>query len=251
MMDDVVGLVMVQVISNLGGSSGGFEAVTVVRSLGVSVGLAVAVPVACRFLVKPVTKLLNIVRKSRPDGVVSEVCEAPYTPFLLHTGILAGMVTGSSYAGTSNLFAAYLAGAAISWWDSDIPHLNAAVKSLELTSLEIKPASGESSTRRDESTPNRTAEGTKAAEVSSPPRQDKTHETVNKSSSHPSTGVAVYEAYYAPATYRILQPFFFVTPQHPCHISTNAQHRHQSASQSPSQTCSPAPSSGVVSCTRC
>src|ERR1700761_5617688 len=40
MMDDVVGLVMVQVVSNLGRAEGGISAATVVRPIFVSLGLA-------------------------------------------------------------------------------------------------------------------------------------------------------------------------------------------------------------------
>ena len=58
MMDDVVGLVMVQVISNLGESRDSFGAVTVVRPLAVSVGLAIAVPLICRFI----ASLIQLVR---------------------------------------------------------------------------------------------------------------------------------------------------------------------------------------------
>ena len=40
-----------------------------------------------------------------------------YSPLILQTSRLIGFVSGTSYAGASPLFAAYLAGALISWWD--------------------------------------------------------------------------------------------------------------------------------------
>ena len=43
MLDDVIGLVMVQIISNLGGSEDSFSAVTVIRPLLVSIGFGVGV----------------------------------------------------------------------------------------------------------------------------------------------------------------------------------------------------------------
>lgn len=44
----------------------------------------------------------------------------PYeTTLLAHVALLFGTVAAASYAGTSNLFAAYLAGAPISWYYSE------------------------------------------------------------------------------------------------------------------------------------
>lgn len=57
MMDDVVGLVMVQVISNLGGDS--FTWVTIVRPILVSIVFAALVPIICLYVVKPLTSVLN------------------------------------------------------------------------------------------------------------------------------------------------------------------------------------------------
>ncbi|RDL36144.1 Uncharacterized protein BP5553_06756 [Venustampulla echinocandica] len=132
MMDDVVGLVMVQVISNLGETADSFNAITVVRPLAVSVGLAIAVPLVCRLVAQPLTVLLNAARKSNPNGAVDKLCGMTYTAFIIHTLLLIGLVTGATYAGTSNLFAAYLAGASISWWDSEVPHPDADIKSCSL-----------------------------------------------------------------------------------------------------------------------
>ncbi|KFY78039.1 hypothetical protein V499_02715 [Pseudogymnoascus sp. VKM F-103] len=126
MMDDVVGLVMVQVISNIGENSESFGAVTVVRPLAVSFGLAIVVPLACRLVAQPLTTWLNGARKSSPNGALNKLCQATHTAFIIHTLVLAALATGATYAGTSNLFAAYLAGASISWWDSEVPHLDSA-----------------------------------------------------------------------------------------------------------------------------
>jgi Kef-type K+ transport system membrane component KefB len=124
MMDDVVGLVMVQVISNLGGTGASdFSAVTIVRPLLVSVGFGVAVPIFCRFIVLPLTGWVNDLRSLSADGKWVELSRRQETAFVVHTITLLPMVTASSYAGTSNLFAAYLTGAAISWWDSEVSHM--------------------------------------------------------------------------------------------------------------------------------
>lgn len=112
MMDDVIGLVMVQIISNLGGSS--ISPTTVVRPILVSIAFAVVLPLACRYFVKPLTMLLNCHRENNPSGVLQKVLCLKQTAFVIHTAILLGLVTGASYAGTSNLLAAYIAGAIIS-----------------------------------------------------------------------------------------------------------------------------------------
>ncbi|USP82269.1 L-asparaginase 2-4 [Curvularia clavata] len=121
MMDDVVGLVMVQVISNLGGTN--FSWVVIVRPVLVSVAFALVVPVACLFIAKPITLRINRYREAHRNKDMDGLLSKPQTAFLLHTLLLVGLVAAATYAGTSNLFAAYIAGASISWWDSEVPHL--------------------------------------------------------------------------------------------------------------------------------
>ncbi|KIV91484.1 hypothetical protein PV10_06019 [Exophiala mesophila] len=124
MMDDVVGLVMVQVISNLGGVSSSFSAVTIIRPICVSIGFACAVPLVARFIVQPFTAWLNGKRKTSPTGYINYILTRDTTALIIHTAILVGLITATTYAGTSNLFAAYLAGASISWWDTTLSHPN-------------------------------------------------------------------------------------------------------------------------------
>ncbi|PWO20996.1 EntF, Non-ribosomal peptide synthetase [Pyrenophora tritici-repentis] len=119
-MDDVVGLVMVQVISNLGDDS--FSWVTVARPVLVSIAFALVAPLLCLFVAKPVTAWLNSYREADPNAPWNSLLQKSQTAFTIHTLILIGLVTGAAYAGTSNLFAAYIAGAAISWWDSEVAH---------------------------------------------------------------------------------------------------------------------------------
>ncbi|KAF2823971.1 Sodium/hydrogen exchanger [Ophiobolus disseminans] len=120
MMDDVVGLVMVQIISNLGGDD--FSWVTVVRPVLVSVAFAVVAPLACLLFVKPATLRLNRYRAAHTTARINHLLGKSSTVFGIHTLLLIGLVTAATYAGTSNLFAAYIAGAVISWWDSEVPH---------------------------------------------------------------------------------------------------------------------------------
>lgn len=118
MMDDIVGLVLVQVISKLGSGASSFHAITVVRPIFVSIGLAIFVLLTCRYLVKPISSLVGGPSSSI---VMRAIRKQPNEAALIaHMALLFGIVAAASYAGTSNLFAAYLAGASISWYDAEV-----------------------------------------------------------------------------------------------------------------------------------
>lgn len=123
MMDDVVGLIMVQVISNLGWSGTSVSAVTVLRPLLASLGFAVFTPILCTYIVKPMTLWINSKRVKSPTGYVNQALRTRQAAIVVHTLTLLGYTTAASYAGISNLFAAYLAGVAITWWDAEVPHV--------------------------------------------------------------------------------------------------------------------------------
>ena len=116
MLDDVVGLIMVQIISNLGVKGSTFSASIIARPIGVSVAFAIVMPIICRFVVK----LLDSKLRSVNVQPILFLTSKSQIAFLVHAAILVGFVVGSSYAGTSNLFAAYLVGVCISCYDSDI-----------------------------------------------------------------------------------------------------------------------------------
>lgn len=219
MMDDVLGLVMVQVISNLGQSRDSFNAVTVARPLAVSVGLAIAVPLVCRVVAMPLTATLNAKRGLNPGGTLDKVCRGTYTAFILHTCILLGLVTGATYAGTSNLFAAYLAGASVSWWDSEVPHVKNMVQNLATPSTLGQESSVTAAISSDFSAQDRVDRNAEKAEVG-------TLGTVHYLDV--ATGVGVFHTYYKTALQRILKPFFFVSSN--CidlGIFSNNESRHQ------------------------
>jgi len=196
MLDDIVGLVMVQIISNLGPSGSGFNAVTVVRPVLASLGFAVICPLVCRLIVIPVTAMLNNYRERSHESWLQKLLVKQTSAFVFHTLLLAAIVTGSSYAGTSNLFAAYLAGAMVSWWDSEVPHplrreqnkTFAAGRTERMVGDQLEPINTNNKSNSDS-----------AAEESSYPRP------ILK-----TTGQAIYQAYYAQPTEKILKPFFFV-----------------------------------------
>ncbi|KAM0558244.1 hypothetical protein ACHAPJ_004932 [Fusarium lateritium] len=190
MMDDVIGLIMVQVISNLGGDS--FDAVTVIRPVMVSLAFATVIPILCRFIVVPVTVRLNSYREANPSSRISKIFSIRQTAFVLHTSYLLGIVIGATFAGTSSLLAAYIAGATISWWDSEVPHVQARDDSVSETSESRQTADAGNSTT-EQTTP--------------APTEQRAMPLVMKGGS----GAEVYHRYFEPAVDRILKPFFFAS----------------------------------------
>ncbi|KAF2854314.1 hypothetical protein T440DRAFT_465295 [Plenodomus tracheiphilus IPT5] len=213
MMDDVVGLVMVQIISNLGGDN--FSWVTVVRPVLVSVAFAVLVPIVCLYAVRPMTLWLNGYREAPQAARLNILLAKSQIVFFLHTLLLIGLVTGATYAGTSNLFAAYIAGASISWWDSELPH-----PSSPLT----KPPTSAGVGKKVDSQPqasNRpspsTAESPIESAVASPLNQDNASDSrvmamsITRHHEQETCGSVIYQRYYHPAVTKILQPLFFAS----------------------------------------
>lgn len=132
MLDDVSGLIMAQIISKLGNSETSFSAVTIVRPVFVSIAFGIGVPFICFSVIKPFVNKWRIFYSKWPFKRVSVV----QMSLLLHTAILIGFVAASSFAGTSNLFGAYLAGACISWYDGEITK-NFQLSPEPITNLEL------------------------------------------------------------------------------------------------------------------
>lgn len=181
MMDDVMGLVMVQIISNLGtaSSSSSFDPVVVIRPILVALGFAVGLLLVCRFGV------LNIVRTVQTRNLYThfpqEVTSMKFL-FVVQMCLLVGLVAGATYAGTSGLFAAYLAGASISWFD-------------ELISSPTGPQAEVIELQERQNTPRN---GSRSSIAQTVPR-----------SQHPA-GEQVFEHYCKEPLKRILSPLFFV-----------------------------------------
>ncbi|CCF42607.1 sodium/hydrogen exchanger family protein [Colletotrichum higginsianum] len=206
MMDDVIGLIMVQIVSNLGGGggSGDFNAVTVVRPVLVSLGFATLVPAACKFIVGPVTLRLNAMREKSPGSKLDEILRLRQTALVLHTCWLFGLVVGGTFAGTSSLLAAYVAGATISWWDSEVPHLAARTRNMTGAS-----AVGSSSTTPDQKIV-RTGSSTEAGAAVASAAATATAPDVREPDTY-NSGVNIYEHYYSKAVEHVLKPFFFAS----------------------------------------
>ncbi|KAL4947329.1 Sodium/hydrogen exchanger family-domain-containing protein [Aspergillus filifer] len=179
MLDDVIGLVMVQIISNLGGSGSSFTPVTVIRPLFVSIGFGVGVVLACRFVLRPILPKLLQSRGKLPDFTGT-----PQFAFLGYTALLVGLVAGATYAGTSSLFAAYISGVITSWFDS----------MKEKTSISRTNASAQ----QDQSSSDQAS-----AASQDPSQGNQDRETI--------TGTGIYEQYYHGPVNRILIPMFFAS----------------------------------------
>jgi Kef-type K+ transport system membrane component KefB len=221
MLDDVAGLVMVQVISNLGKSAKSFSAVTVIRPVFVSVAFAVVVPAFCWAVVKPITKYI-LAQTATPEKSKSSLRNWTCTPvsaFSAHTLVLTGLVTGSTYAGTSNLFAAYIAGAVVNWWDALVSTMLQERRSgftPEKNTRKGKKAATSSGGQATTSSPSSSETSTP---ISHAPAADqfasRTHDKLK--------GAVIYEHMYAPAMNSILKPFFFVSTMFifAVHLDTN------------------------------
>lgn len=196
MLDDVVGLVMVQIISNLGGSTSSFSAVTVIRPVFVSIGFALGLFFLCAFCLKPILKFTFTLNDNMPKFMGSM-----QFAFLAHTCVLVGLVAGATYAGTSSLFAAYLAGVVISWFDGlsadfKVPAIRAS-NNPEAESGISDQHSSQGETRRP------------SLRSTNSNRPSMTQRTMTHSKV--PTGEIVYEKYYKEPVSRILTPLFFVS----------------------------------------
>jgi Kef-type K+ transport system membrane component KefB len=192
MMDDVVGLVMVQIIPTLGAGSS-FTEITVIRPVFVSIAFAVLIPLICLFVAKPVMQGACDYLQRSENAQYKAIFWSPKAALVYQTAILLAMVTGSTYAGTSNLFAAYLAGAAATWLGDSIT-----INEREQPSSIATASQGQtqSPSRPQSHSANSTTNDATAS----------MHETSNN-----CTGRAIYEHYYSPAVESLLRPLFFAS----------------------------------------
>jgi len=204
MLDDVAGLVMVQVISNLGDSVDSFNAVTVIRPVFVSIAFAVVVPAFCWAVVKPITKYVftrPTTAQEKKSKVRGWIC-TPVSAFTAHTLVLLGLVTGSTYAGTSNLFAAYIAGAVVNWWDALVSTTLQEQRLAPVTERSVRKGKKASTSSGRQMT----TLGPSSSDASTP-ATDQPVSTIHEK----LRGAVIYEHMYAPVMNSILKPFFFVS----------------------------------------
>ncbi|KAL9084514.1 MAG: hypothetical protein Q9165_008017 [Trypethelium subeluteriae] len=187
MEDDVIGLVMVQIITGLGRSDASIGTATIVRPIAVSIGFAIALPLICVLLVKPVTRVLT---RQPAVGLRARLLRStkdPLVVLLIHNLILLSLIAGASYAGTSTLFAAYLAGACISWFDETSP--GALSNGQALLGGTLNSSANTTATSPDLTTNN----------------------DVGVMVEKKLTGINIYEKYYAQPLNKIFKPFFFAS----------------------------------------
>lgn len=238
MLDDVVGLVLVQVISNLGGSDSDFTTLTVVRPIVVSFGLVIFLLLVCRYIVAPGTRMYQRHQDKVDRLPVLKHANPNHVALAIHTATLVGFVAGVTYAGTSGLFAVYLAGASIRWWDDsflDIPEGESGSGTQDNGSGLSSETSTDPRSPRDRdkdnvSSPEATANSAalESETAQQEPDERAAHE-INIPGSHAPkpTGSFIYNKYYSTAVERILKPFFFVSLPSPfpflspSHLSIN------------------------------
>lgn len=218
MIDDIAGLVMLQVISKLG--DGSFTAVSVIRPVFVSIGLVVLAALLCWLVVLPLTRYCSVKQWKFPDS--------PPVYFVCHTLLLFGVVTGATYAGASLLTAAYVTGASISWWDklefefeedvemSDV-HLQWTRDTQDETTGSVTPDPVSTTTGYDQyshdtsSSPSPTQSDTEASRDPSIDSDSNSSDTESVVGPYHTTGIEVFERFYAQLLGRILRPIFFAT----------------------------------------
>ncbi|KAK8086588.1 Sodium/hydrogen exchanger family-domain-containing protein [Apiospora phragmitis] len=205
------------VLSTSGGGAAGGNNIApaiVVRPVFVSVAFAVAVPLACRFVLRPLmayvwrkkqstSKKQKHSEQEQSRGLLSRLTQAGQSALLVQTGVLLGLVAAAGYAGASVLLAAYLAGIVASWWRDERAALVAASPSSEQV-----VTGGASST----------AEDTGSSSAPHPPTTAR-EDNANASSDSRQQGAApketdtrdMYSTYYGDSVERILKPFFFAS----------------------------------------
>jgi Kef-type K+ transport system membrane component KefB len=230
MIDDVAGLIMIQVISNLG-TNPSFDWTTVVRPIGVSIAFAVAVPLGCVYVAKPLVVWTASMLRHTTAETYKKLLDSRFALFVSHTLVLIALVAGSSYAGTSNLFAAYLAGASISWLsESDqLSESQSSTEGHQEASIAQSTASADlktptSSKNVDGQVPVETTTSSirQRPEGSDPATQAGKATTQAKSNAitavqqhtnaeNKSSSQEIFERYCTPALNTILKPFFFAS----------------------------------------
>ncbi|KAI1118627.1 Sodium/hydrogen exchanger [Nemania sp. NC0429] len=204
LLDDVVGLVMVRIITGLGQTgNGGIEPATILRPVLVSVAFAVITPLACRHALRPGKRALDHIvqgwdkkrkRGERQGNAGNTAIDTTWirpqqAALVIQTTFLISLIVAADYAGASILLAAYLAGVVVSWWAGQ---RDGSERSIEPQNPET-PSGGTS---------------TSAA----PQAQDQASGTGDQETPTPhDTASSVFDTYYAPVVNRVLKPFFFAS----------------------------------------
>lgn len=270
MLDDIVGLVLVQVISNLGTSSRAtFSAITVIRPVFVSIAFAALVPVLLCLFDKVGPKIRV---NSWTPGVTAKLLSPDQARLVWYTTVLLAAVSSASYAGTSNLFSAYLAGLVIAsgseyklgWLENKGPQKskNAATRAPFQESKSAKPAtigndtidsweivaSNISSREQKDNVieapapdaakeqPNPSGpSGRSEMNIAKTSTQAAPRDTSNSEAPDPqslTSKTSIYEKYYATIVNRLLRGLFFVPPPSILHNNLPTLTKHTGLNRS-------------------
>ena len=208
MMDDVVGLVMVQVISNLRGNEDPITTSVILRPILVSLGFVICVPLACRLVARPVANALTRMRDAKPNRGVNQALSRTGSALTAQTVLLVSLITAASYAGTSNLFAAYLAGAIVSWWDSEFPRTSSTLSQTTAVSQPDKLGPVATMATRIPNGLGETLEPEHTIELAV---YNSRQVPITRQLESEMLGAAIYKSYFEQAEKRILKPFFFAS----------------------------------------
>ncbi|KAI9933606.1 hypothetical protein ASPWEDRAFT_185747 [Aspergillus wentii DTO 134E9] len=115
-IDDVVGLVMLSVIGDLGKLSGGGDSVNlgwlIGRPIVASIGMAVVTPIVTKWVFAPIFRRFIEYRFARYDHISN---------IILMTLVLSAFIAIAGFTGTSVLFGAFLAGVFLTYIPSKHP----------------------------------------------------------------------------------------------------------------------------------
>lgn len=126
MMDDVVGLVMVNIVTTLGnGGTGGWQ---IARPVAASFGLLLVTLAVAPFMLRPIWRwclgalqLDDTLANSKPtlrNKTTELIHNIPHLTFIISTLVLVTFITIASFIDASVLFAAFIAGGLVNFlWD--------------------------------------------------------------------------------------------------------------------------------------
>ncbi|KAI1815945.1 Sodium/hydrogen exchanger [Poronia punctata] len=226
LLDDVVGLVMVRIITSLGkkGSSG-IEPAIILRPVLVSIAFAIVVPLACRYLMKPGRRAMDyLTQKRQSDGAEEENdgikaskariatwLHSHEARFVVQTALLISAVVAADYAGASVLLAAYLAGVVVSWWDESA-HVSGDGR-LPQRPAEDMTAESHHTQPQPPASPTQSGPGLCDDEPKESGRPanncSRTADPVSPTQARPAT--EAFGKFYEQLVHRLLKPFFFAS----------------------------------------
>ncbi|KAH8703067.1 Sodium/hydrogen exchanger family-domain-containing protein [Talaromyces proteolyticus] len=201
MLDDVVGLIMIQVISNLGENENSFKIVTVIRPIFVSIGFAIGIYLLWKFVLKTGLNRYLLSKNKVPEFLRTMPCA-----FIVQTAVLVGIVSAATYAGTSTFFAAYIAGIITSSFDELVGESKESVIKASGAARSTTGAVHNQARSPIEGNVHQQSAsiyGEGSSSTCPPERQT--------SPSEVHTGEIVYKTYYKQPVNRILVPMFFAS----------------------------------------